>query len=283
MARGQDQGLAQGMDRALEESQRLLEEQKKVEGGIDGLSRDKQAASSPEGQRKRDDIIERKNVMAGRVKGLGSQIEELSRQARKDQKEASARLGDAAGIIRDKRLAERIQSNNQLLQGGYYDPIKGREEFIRGNLEEIGPPARVGQGQPGADARGKAGGGRQQGASAGRGPRVDAAAAGRAAGNPQGQQGTARASRAGKGSPGEPGHRRPGPPRGGPAGAVWRRVRPRRPERGGPSPGGPGMNPSGGSPRRPQHDAATPSGRRPASVATRTRTFGSCAAKRSSA
>jgi hypothetical protein len=155
LGRGLDQGLNQGIERALEESRKLLDEQKRVQEGIDGLSRDEQAAANSEGQQKRDDIIERKNVMAGRLKGLGSQLDELSRQARKGQKETSARLGDAAGIIRDKRLPERIQANNQLIQGGYYDPVRGREDFIRSGLEDLARQLEAAKGSLGQTPEGK--------------------------------------------------------------------------------------------------------------------------------
>ncbi len=248
LARGQNQGLAQGMDRALEESRRLLEEQKKVQEGIDRLSQDRQAAGSQEGQRRRDDIIERKNVMAGRLKGLGAQLEELSRQSRKDQKEASARLGDAAGIIRDKRLAERIQSNNQLLQGGYYDPIKGREEFIRGNLEEIARQLESAKGSLGQTPEGKLEEAVNKARQLAEGlESMQQRLAGRQ-GSPRGQQGRQQGQQQGEqgrqGSPGETGE----PGRSGEdRQAQSAQGTPQPGQREGSSPGGPGTNPSGGS------------------------------------
>jgi hypothetical protein len=138
LERNRNEGLSTGMDQALGESRNLLEEQKKVEEGIQRLSQEKADGGEGQGlQQRKDDLIARKTAMAERLKNLGNKIQDLSRQARQGNKETSGKLSDAAGLIRDKRLPERIQSGNQLLQGGYYDLMKGREEFIRNNLEDL--------------------------------------------------------------------------------------------------------------------------------------------------
>ncbi len=137
LSRSQDAGLSQGVDQAAAEAKRLLEEQKKIQEGVDRLAQQKQQVSPSEYKSRAQDLVERKTALADSLKGLGGDIENLSREARKTQKETSSRLNDAAGTIRDKRLPERILSNNPLLQNGYLDFVKGREDIIRGGLEDL--------------------------------------------------------------------------------------------------------------------------------------------------
>jgi len=137
LARGQEAGLSQGVDQAAAEAKRLLEEQKKIQEGVDRLVQEKQQAGTPEFQKRTQDLVGRKTALADSLKGLGGKIENLSREARKTQKETSNKLNDAAGTIRDKKLPERIMSNNQLLQNRYLDFVKGREDLIRSGLEEL--------------------------------------------------------------------------------------------------------------------------------------------------
>ena len=75
--------------------------------------------------------------LADRLRNLGNQIQDLSRQARKTQKEASNKLAEAAGAIQEDRLPERILSGNALIQNGYYESQMGREGFIRNSLEGL--------------------------------------------------------------------------------------------------------------------------------------------------
>jgi hypothetical protein len=89
------------------------------------------------------------------VKGLGGRLEDLSRQARKGQRETSAKLADAAGTIRDKKLPERILQGNPLLESGYNELLKGREEFIRGNLEELARQVEAARGSLGSSREAK--------------------------------------------------------------------------------------------------------------------------------
>jgi hypothetical protein len=125
------------VDQAAAEAKRLLEEQKKIQEGIDRLTQEKRKPGAPEFQQRTQDLVGHKTALADSLKGLGNKIESLSREARKTQKETSSRLNDAAGTIRDKKLPERIMSNNALLQNGYLDFVKGREDLIRGGLEDL--------------------------------------------------------------------------------------------------------------------------------------------------
>jgi hypothetical protein len=137
LERGQNAGLQRGVEEAVNESQKLVEEQKKIQEGVDRLVQQKQEGRNSEAQQLSKDLSDRKSLLSDRVKGLGQTIDELAKQARKSQTETYRKLNDAAGTIRDRQLPQRILSGNQLLDSGYYEFMKGREESVRSNLEEL--------------------------------------------------------------------------------------------------------------------------------------------------
>ncbi len=138
LARAQEAGLNQGLEQALSESKRLVEEQSRIQEGLDRLSKEN-AKTSPteEGKQRREELMSRKTVLADRLKNLESQIQNLSRQARKTQKETAGKLAEAGNTIRDRRLPERILSGNSLIQYGFYENQQQNENFIRRGLEEV--------------------------------------------------------------------------------------------------------------------------------------------------
>ena len=137
LARSHDEALGKRLDRAVDESGRLLEEQKRISDDVERLRQEGKQGDLPEMQERREDVAGRNSVLAERLRNLTDQIDDLSRQARSSQRETSARLAEAAGTIRDRRLPERILSSSQLLQNGLYDFAKAREGFIRVGLEEL--------------------------------------------------------------------------------------------------------------------------------------------------
>ncbi len=139
LERGQNAGLQRGLEDAVNESRKMVEEQGKIQEGIDRLAQQqqKQQDRGADAQQLSKDLADRKSVLADRVKGLAGTIDQLARQARKDQKETYNKLNEAAGTIRDQRLPERILSGNQLLNGVYYEFLKGREDSVRASLEDL--------------------------------------------------------------------------------------------------------------------------------------------------
>lgn len=137
LTRGQQAALSQGLDQAVEESKHALEEQTRIGDGVTKLAQEKSQASSPGFKQKLGDLVERKSLLADRVKTLGKKIDDLSNAARGAQREVGTRLNDASALIREKNLPERILSGNQMLQGGRFDFLKGREDYIRAGLEDL--------------------------------------------------------------------------------------------------------------------------------------------------
>jgi len=138
LEREQSAGLNQGLENALRESEQLVREQARIQGGVERMLQEERAGGArQEAQRLGEELSAQKDNLADRLKNLQGSIQDLSRQSRKTQPEASSRLNDAAGLIRDRQLAERIRSANRMLQGGYLDALKGREEYIRAGLDEL--------------------------------------------------------------------------------------------------------------------------------------------------
>jgi hypothetical protein len=137
LAGSRDTALGTRLDRAVDESGRLLEEQKRIADDVERLRQEGNQGDGPEVQKRREDVAGRNSMLAERLKGLADQIDDLSRQARASQRETGARLAEASGTIRDRRLPDRILSSSQLLQNGLYDFAKAREGFIRAGLEEL--------------------------------------------------------------------------------------------------------------------------------------------------
>ncbi len=138
LARGRDADLEQGLAQAVEESGKLVKEQEQIQETLDRLANDRpQIDSLEEITRRGEDLVSRKNVLAQRLNSLESQVRDLSKKARKTQNAASSRLADAADIIRDRRLPERIESGNALIQNGFYESQQRREDFIRESLEMV--------------------------------------------------------------------------------------------------------------------------------------------------
>ena len=138
LAHSQQSGLSERLDKAVHESKSLVDEQNRIQEGLERLANDReQSGSSGVPDRVREDLISRKTALADRIRGLGGEISDLSRQARKTQRETSSKLADAASTIQEKRLPERIMGGNAMIQNGYYENQRQREDFIREGLESV--------------------------------------------------------------------------------------------------------------------------------------------------
>ncbi len=138
LARGQQADLSRGLDEAVDESRRLVNEQGRIQEELEQLAQNLSESDSRDDMKQGgEDLVSRKTVLADRLNNLDGQIRDLSRQARRTETETSKKLAEAAGIIQDKRLAERIMSGNALIEYGFYEGQKQREDFIRDGLEDL--------------------------------------------------------------------------------------------------------------------------------------------------
>jgi len=138
LALSREGDLRRSLERTVAEAHELVREQAKIQQGVAELAKaGPESITAKERERRREEIASRKSVLAERLKNLQSLIDDLSRQARKDRKETAGKLSEAAGVIRERRLPERIMSGNALLQNEYYEILKQREDYIREGLESL--------------------------------------------------------------------------------------------------------------------------------------------------
>jgi hypothetical protein len=82
-------------------------------------------------------MVDRKGAMAAELGDLEEQLDQAARDARRDQTDASRRLGEAAGSIRDNQLKEKLLYSRGVIQGRSQDYARNFEEQIRTDLEGL--------------------------------------------------------------------------------------------------------------------------------------------------
>ena len=82
-------------------------------------------------------IHETKERMGAEVGELEASLDQLSRDARRDQPEASRRLGEAAGEIRESKIREKILYSRGVVQQRSKDYARNFEQHIEGTLGEL--------------------------------------------------------------------------------------------------------------------------------------------------
>jgi hypothetical protein len=138
LSQAQDANLKEGLGQVAEESGKLVKQQEKIQKELERLARETpRPKSQAEAAQRSEGLVARKNALAGQLNNLENRIRDLSRQARKSQKSASNKLADAADTIQERRLSDRIQEGNRLIQNGLYEGQQRREELIHNGLEEV--------------------------------------------------------------------------------------------------------------------------------------------------
>jgi len=131
---------------ALRQAEELAREQKEIASEVNSLE---QAGDTRQGRAQQ--LAQRKDAMDAKVGDLQQQLEKLANDTRRDQREASRRLDDAAGSIRDKKIREMIRYSKSALNGNATQYARGMEETIGSNLDAL--QKRIGEA---ASAMGKA-------------------------------------------------------------------------------------------------------------------------------
>ncbi len=132
--------------RQQQENERLrarmdeMAEQRRVQDEVGGLT-GQPAADAERIQR----LDQRKQDMAGQVEGLENDIDRLSRESVRDQRDASRKLAEASEGIRDAKLREKIMYSRGVIRGcspeyarNFEDQIGSDIEALRRRLAEAG-------------------------------------------------------------------------------------------------------------------------------------------------
>ena len=131
---------------ARQKAHELADEQKDVAAQVNGLEQASGQAgaqtgaqtgaqmSAGERQAKAQSLEQRKDAMDAKLGDLQKQIEALANDTRRDEREASRKLDEAAGAIRDKKIREKIRYSRGTLQGRPSEYARGMEQDIGSNL-----------------------------------------------------------------------------------------------------------------------------------------------------
>jgi hypothetical protein len=116
----------------VQRAERLAEEQRDVARDVEEL----RAGDNRElGASTR--LMQRKDAMANEVADIEGRLDRMSVEARREQRDASRKLEEAANAIRDTRLRERILFSKGVMQGGSPEYARSLEEQISNSVEDV--------------------------------------------------------------------------------------------------------------------------------------------------
>ncbi|HJZ69332.1 MAG TPA: DUF4175 family protein [Blastocatellia bacterium] len=131
----QHAGGQQGVQGLRQRAEDALKRQEEISRSVDDLARKSQSGGASED--KKQQIADRKQALADQVAGLERDLDQAARGMGQDRQQASDKLREAAGAIRQNRIPDRIRQNQELIANGWYDQARERERIIKGNLEEV--------------------------------------------------------------------------------------------------------------------------------------------------
>src|SRR5262249_2265940 len=117
---------------ARRQAEELAKDQKDIASEVAGMGQ-----GQPNQQGKAKALADRKEAMDKKVGDLQKDLEALANDTRRDQKDASRKLDEAAGSIRDKRVREKIRYSRTQLGGTPSDYAKAKEDDISANLDAL--------------------------------------------------------------------------------------------------------------------------------------------------
>ncbi len=129
---GRTERLQQEMRGATDQVDQLLNRQEGIAKDVERLRQ--QEAADPQQVAQ---LMERKDSLASAVNALEGTLDRLGRDARRDQGEAARRVAEAAGAVRDNRIADKIRFSKGLLRGASAEYANAFENQIASNLEDV--------------------------------------------------------------------------------------------------------------------------------------------------
>jgi len=130
--RNRSAGFRRDVDDVLRRAQRLADQQQDMVEEVENLAR---AGGPREEQLRR--LIERKEQMAEQIADLEADLDQLSRESRRTQRDASRKLSEAAEGIRDDKIKEKIRYSRGVVQQRSTEYARNFEEGISQNLDSL--------------------------------------------------------------------------------------------------------------------------------------------------
>ena len=125
--------LERDIQEALRRANRLADEEREVASAVDGLA----GLGDQQRFERLQSLMERKDAMEGEVADLERQIDSTSAEFRREERDASRRLADAANSIRDNKLKEKIRYSKGLVRSRAPETAQTFEEEISGDIDDL--------------------------------------------------------------------------------------------------------------------------------------------------
>ena len=125
--------LDRDIEEALRRANRLADEEREVAAEVDGLA----GSSDDERMAQMQGLMERKDAMEAEVADLERQIDSTSAEFRRDQRDASRRMAEAADSIRDNKLKEKIRYSKGLIRSRAPETAQAFEDEIGSDIGDL--------------------------------------------------------------------------------------------------------------------------------------------------
>ena len=120
------------VDNLREQARRIAEQEKQIQSDVNKLGDENGRAQRAQS------IAQQKADQANAMRNLKSQLERMSLDNRRDQKEASQQLADAAQALRDRKTEEKIRASGAQIQYASPEYAKAMEESIGSDIADLG-------------------------------------------------------------------------------------------------------------------------------------------------
>ena len=125
--------LERDIEDALRRANRLADEEREVAEDVAGLV----GLTDDQRMRRLQGLMDKKAAMEDEVADLEREIDSTAAEFRREQRNASQRLGDAANSIRDNKLKEKIRYSRGLVRSRAPETAQAFEEEIGNDIEEL--------------------------------------------------------------------------------------------------------------------------------------------------
>ena len=125
--------LERDIEDALRRANQLADEEREVAADVAGLA----GLGDDHRMRRLQGLMDRKSAMEDEVADLEREIDSTSAEFRREQREASRRLADAANSIRDNKLKEKIRYSRGLVRSRAPATAQAFEEEIGADIDDL--------------------------------------------------------------------------------------------------------------------------------------------------
>jgi hypothetical protein len=135
LQRSQSQRAQRDIEDAIRQADEIARQQQDIADDVRQLAN--QGATANRGQQARA-INQEKEDLEGKLNALEQQLDRAARDSSKEEKQASRKMAEAAGTIRDNRLQDKVRySRNLVNRGATPQAFQATENEIAGGIEDL--------------------------------------------------------------------------------------------------------------------------------------------------